>query len=89
MICKFQVINCAQLVLKENSSNTSSNVRSAFKDARLMDAILVFDDFQVQSASLYYLITYYMYPIFFYLLVHINSVIQLKWFLNFFADIKL
>ncbi|XP_057858143.2 uncharacterized protein LOC131067212 isoform X1 [Cryptomeria japonica] len=46
-----KVINCAQLVLKENSSNTSSNVRSAFKDARLMDAILVFDDFQILSSE--------------------------------------
>jgi len=42
-----KVINCAQLVTRENSDETSSSIRSVFKDARLMDVVLVLEDFQI------------------------------------------
>jgi hypothetical protein len=42
-----QVVNCAQLISRESSSKTGSNITSTFKDSRLMDAVLVLEDFQV------------------------------------------
>ncbi|KAH9323474.1 hypothetical protein KI387_018113, partial [Taxus chinensis] len=42
-----KVINCAQLVSNEQSSKTSSNICTSFKDARLLDAVLVLEDFQI------------------------------------------
>lgn len=42
-----KVINCAQLVSRRNSDKTSSSISSVFKDARLMDAVLVLEDFQI------------------------------------------
>lgn len=46
-----QVINCAQLISRESSTKTGSNISTAFKDARLMDAVLVLEDFQVSILS--------------------------------------
>eukprot|EP00897_Mesotaenium_endlicherianum_P001050 jgi/Mesen1/10946/ME000096S10524 len=42
-----KVVNCAQLVSSESSTRTGVNISAAFKDARLMDALLVLEDFQV------------------------------------------
>ncbi|KAL3696624.1 hypothetical protein R1sor_010700 [Riccia sorocarpa] len=42
-----KVINCAQLISRESSTKTGSNISTAFKDARLMDAVLVLEDFQI------------------------------------------
>jgi len=46
-----KVINCAQLVSRENSDKTSSNICLVFKDARLMDAVLVLEDFQIIASE--------------------------------------
>eukprot|EP00246_Nothoceros_aenigmaticus_P015199 TRINITY_DN6205_c0_g1_i3.p1 TRINITY_DN6205_c0_g1~~TRINITY_DN6205_c0_g1_i3.p1 ORF type:complete len:1045 (-),score=220.48 TRINITY_DN6205_c0_g1_i3:28-2925(-) len=42
-----KVINCAQLISRESSTKTGSNISAAFKDTRLMDAVLVLEDFQI------------------------------------------
>jgi AAA+ superfamily predicted ATPase len=42
-----KVVNCAQLISRESSTKTGSNITSTFKDSRLMDAVLVLEDFQV------------------------------------------
>ncbi|CAM6102058.1 unnamed protein product [Calypogeia fissa] len=46
-----KVINCAQLISREGSTKTGSNISTAFKDSRLMDAVLVLEDFQVFRAE--------------------------------------
>lgn len=46
-----KVINCARLVSRENSDKTSSNICLVFKDARLMDAVLVLEDFQIIASE--------------------------------------
>lgn len=46
------MINCAQLVSQESSSKTGSAINATFKDARLMDAVLVLEDFQVGQVNL-------------------------------------
>jgi hypothetical protein len=44
----WQVVNCAQLLSKGEGKKSSSNITTAFKDTRLMDAVLVLEDFQVK-----------------------------------------
>jgi hypothetical protein len=51
-----QVVNCAQLISRESSTKTGSNITSTFKDSRLMDAVLVLEDFQVFSTIAIYLL---------------------------------
>lgn len=46
-----KVVNCAQLVSRENSDKTSSNICLVFKDARLMDAVLLLEDFQIIASE--------------------------------------
>ncbi|KAG6551896.1 hypothetical protein Mapa_006512 [Marchantia paleacea] len=46
-----KVINCAQLISRESSTKTGSNISTAFKDSRLMDAVLVLEDFQIFRAD--------------------------------------
>ncbi|CAK9251150.1 unnamed protein product, partial [Sphagnum jensenii] len=46
-----KVVNCAQLISRESSSKTGSNITSTFKDSRLMDAVLVLEDFQIFKAE--------------------------------------
>ncbi|XP_024517371.1 uncharacterized protein LOC112341471 isoform X1 [Selaginella moellendorffii] len=46
-----KVINCSQLISRESSAKTSANITSVFKDARLMDAVLVLEDFQIMGSE--------------------------------------
>ncbi|CAK9229367.1 unnamed protein product [Sphagnum troendelagicum] len=46
-----KVVNCAQLISRESSTKTGSNITSTFKDSRLMDAVLVLEDFQIFKAE--------------------------------------
>lgn len=43
------MVNCAQLLSKGEGKKSSSNITTAFKDTRLMDAVLVLEDFQVKT----------------------------------------
>jgi hypothetical protein len=53
-LTELQVVNCAQLISRESSTKTGSNITSTFKDSRLMDAVLVLEDFQVFSTIAIY-----------------------------------
>eukprot|EP00850_Spirogloea_muscicola_P001405 SM000005S17202 [mRNA] locus=s5:714075:723832:- [translate_table: standard] len=44
------VVNCAQLLVREGGEKGSS-IGAVFKDARLMDAVLVLDDFQIMASE--------------------------------------
>jgi hypothetical protein len=50
-LTELQVVNCAQLISRESSTKTGSNITSTFKDSRLMDAVLVLEDFQIFKAE--------------------------------------
>ncbi|KAJ7523017.1 hypothetical protein O6H91_18G034900 [Diphasiastrum complanatum] len=42
-----KVVNCAQLLSRDSNTKTGINVSTVFKDSRLMDAVLVLEDFQI------------------------------------------